>query len=275
MRARLALLLPLLLLACKTVEKEGLRLSVEELSRECADTHARGTLERAEHQQLRLKLVVDSSCKVNEASMVATERYAQAYALPAVLGALVAGVVAIPSAIGAGMLATAMSDDKGARATGATIGVVPGVAAGLAVAGGVHPTEVKLEDGPPKRVEREVTSEGKRAPSGLLKVAGDAEHQWTVDEGKALLPLAAAVTVPFSALTFDGLTVELDTPSHTLASTLEPCRKALEGFKPTEAPQCPDAAVRLEAAKACNKNGWDLALPVEAKFGAVRCAPGQ
>lgn len=264
------LLLPL---ACTTVEREGPRLAVEELARECRDTHVRGTMERAEHQQLRLKLTAESSCKVTEADTVTTERYGRSYIVTAIIAAVITVAVAIPCAIGSGMLATSVSDAKGARGTGETLGILPGIAAGLAAAAGVPPIEARLEDGPPKRIEKEVTTEGKRAPSGLLHVSGDLSRSWSLDDGKALIPIADAVTVKLSQLELGGIPVQLDSAGNTLDLSLDPCRAALEGFKPTEAPVCPDAGRRFELAKQCSRNGWDVALPVEAKFGAIRCTP--
>ncbi|MFT3838677.1 MAG: hypothetical protein QM723_16985 [Myxococcaceae bacterium] len=263
----------LLLLCCTTVEREGPRLSVEELSRECHDTLVKGTMERGSNKNLHLKLSAEASCKVAEASTVTTERYHQTYVLTFAIALVSAVAVAIPTAIGGGMLGTAVSDSKGAKATGATLGVLPGIAVGLAVAAGVPPLETRVEDGQPKQVEHEVVSENKRAPGGMLRVAGDTQHFWVLEDGKAAIPLADAVKVKLSKLTFDEVPVQLDAAGNTLDLSLDPCREALDGFKPTEAPVCPDAANKLAAAKQCNKNGWDLALPVEAKFGAVHCAP--
>jgi hypothetical protein len=270
---RASVLLPLLLLSCTTVEREGPRLSVEELSRECHDTAVKGTMERGSNKTLKLKLTAESSCKVDEASMVTTERYGQSYVLTFIIAVAAAVATAIPTAIGGGMLGTAVSDAKGAKTTGATLGVLPGIAVGLAVAAGVPPTEARIEDGQPKQVQREVVTEGKRAPSGMLRLAGDFEHAWAIEDGKAAIPIADAVKVKLSKLTFDDVPVQLDPAGNTIDISLDPCREALDGFKPTEPPVCPEALTKLAAAKQCNKNGWDLALPVEAKFGAVHCAP--
>lgn len=259
---------------CATVSRQGPRVSVERLEHRCVDTHLSGKLKPV-GDALELTIVADTRCSSGEVDTFTTERYAQSWVPATMLGVGAGVVVAVPIIVGVVFALGASNNNNpgggGGEALG-MLGILPGVAAGSAVAYAVGKSETRLPDGKPERVERVMfTEETTRAPSGVLRPDEDQVHRWDMKDGVALLPIAELQAVNLKRLLLQGQLVEYDGPSQGRVDALDECRVAEKGV----ATSCGETRRRLVAAESCTRAGWALgdALTAGLQQAVAACPP--